>query len=428
MAAAQYLLAEPNVDHGTNDVVLGVLICVFGSTLTALGVVLQKYSHFRQAARAKSQKGVLPYFLQPLWICGFAVFIAAQAINVFALALAPMMVISCLGSWSLVCNAIFAHVLLGETLAREQQLAVVGLVAAVLVVSSNAPAPQQQSAVALGDIRRLTAMFLRPGFEVLTVVLVGIIMLLRLAVRWTQSRACKCFCSRPRLLAVEEDDSKQSLDAPEDRSCEKALGPFSFTAASAVLAGYTALLFKCVAQICLAAFAEESGAAADSSPREGARGHHSVVVSLASFPHHVSTFEVDAAAWQTYAIVGLALFLAPLQVHLLNLALLHGSAVTVVPTYFALGMIAQLLTGAVFFQELRDFRSASAATAFGAGVVLALLFVVLMAKAGASQAEEAAKISSPKDTSQEQGAYARLEQGFPSAPATALEQPLLSQA
>lgn len=151
--------------------------------------------------------------------------------------------------------------------------------------------------------------------------------------------------------------------------------PASWATTAAVSAGYTALLFKCLAEIA-------AGAAADSRRSSSAPPWR---------------------CWETYVIAALALSCAPAELHCLNRALQCGEAVSVVPTYLALGMLSQLATGAVFFRELRGFASAAHAAGFALGVLLTLAFVVAAAVARAQDGAEAST-----HHSEEEEVYVRL--------------------
>jgi len=50
------------------------------------------------------------------------------------------------------------------------------------------------------------------------------------------------------------------------------------------------------------------------------------------------------------------------------------------PAYLTLGMLAQMATGAVFFQEFRNFSSRAHAAAFGFSLLLEIVLVCFMAK------------------------------------------------
>merc|ERR1740121_660080 len=85
--------------------------------------------------------------------------------------------------------------------------------------------------------------------------------------------------------------------------------------ATAVAGGYTVTLFKCTAN----------------------------VFARVRFPWNDVKF---------YVVVGTAVVLCLAQVHTLNLALKKGNAVTVVPVYFSMGVLMQLLQAEVAYKEL----------------------------------------------------------------------------
>lgn len=125
---------------------------------------------------------------------------------------------------------------------------------------------------------------------------------------------------------------------------------------AAVSAGYTALLFKCIATL-----AAKWTVQPDDCPL-----------------HH----------WQSYLLVVAAFSVAPLELHCLNLALQYGEAVAVVPAYLSLGMLSQLSTGSVFFQELQTIQSFRQGVEFFLSVCLTLSFVVAMTLARSAEVEQ----------------------------------------
>merc|ERR1719161_2808757 len=78
------------------------------------------------------------------------------------MALTPQVVVSCLGTWSLVCNALFAHAFLGERLSRWDWLSIGGLcISQVLVVCGTPPSQKHGSR---GDVEYLCQSFNNPAF------------------------------------------------------------------------------------------------------------------------------------------------------------------------------------------------------------------------------------------------------------------------
>lgn len=257
-----------------------------------------------------------------------------------SMAMTPQVVLSCLGSWTLVCNTVFAHLILKETVSRPQAAAVLSLVFATAMVLYNAPRPEPGEDRFLGDVDALTDRFISPEFEAMTALLLGSI-----GICLTFALGLSCASKEASPTNSRECMDEDDLIGVTSRTCL----PASWAAAAAVAAGYTALLFKCIAEL-LAQAASDQGASAPWS------------------------------YWETYVILGVALSCAPTELHCLNVALASGEAVFVVPAYLGLSMLSQLTTGAVFFREYNDFRSTAHALGFGVSVALVLSLVVVLAQ------------------------------------------------
>jgi len=125
--------------------------------------------------------------------------------------------------------------------------------------------------------------------------------------------------------------------------------------ATAVAGGYTVTLFKCTAN----------------------------VFARVRFPWNDVKF---------YVVVGTAVVLCLAQVHTLNLALKKGNAVTVVPVYFSMGVLMQLLQAEVAYKELDTLSGRKNVAIFisGVGMVLAGIIAMVRAKLAAEEGEEPA--------------------------------------
>mmetsp|Transcript_63709 Transcript_63709/g.205302 ORF Transcript_63709/g.205302 Transcript_63709/m.205302 type:complete len:371 (+) Transcript_63709:84-1196(+) len=189
----------------------GVLLCVLGTTLTALGLVLQKYSHIKNAKRGDA----LVYFRQPWWQGGFTVFLTGQLFNLAAMALAPQTVLSCLGVWSLVFNAAFAWIILGEQIQRSELLSMVGMIAGVVLVILSMPGMSSPSIH--GGIQDILQPLVSPTLLEFTACMAALV-----AVLWLATLSC----------------------APD-------LMPVFWALTSAISSGYTVTLFKCLAVLAL---------------------------------------------------------------------------------------------------------------------------------------------------------------------------------
>ncbi|CAE7938063.1 unnamed protein product, partial [Symbiodinium necroappetens] len=75
---------------------------------------------------------------------------------------------------------------------------------------------------------------------------------------------------------------------------------------------------------------------------------------------------------ELYVLAIFALAVCVIQVHTLNLGLRHGEVVTIIPTFFALGVLFSLFQAEMAFGELNDLGGATHIVMFVAGVVLVI--------------------------------------------------------
>lgn len=95
---------------------IGIGIRLLGNTLSAVGLLLQKYAH-KDGATAW-------YFTSSTWLWGFGIFIVAHILCWVSLALSPQAVLACLTCWSTMVCLMLAPVFLRETLTVFKLLSV----------------------------------------------------------------------------------------------------------------------------------------------------------------------------------------------------------------------------------------------------------------------------------------------------------------
>jgi len=283
--------------------VWGFLLTLFGSIFTSLGLVLQKLSHDRNTHREPASR---KYYLEGWWMAGFAIWISAQVLNLGAMGLAPQAMLSCLGSWTIICNIVIARIVLGEQVGCTEVMAMLGLLfgCALVVVG----APHEMSPHVSGDVHTIWALLVSRDCLALTMTL-GV-----------AAVALKSFLSE----AV------------------------YWVGGSAVLTGFTTLLFKCVSLM--------------------------LVDSPSALP--------SPWVWpQAYVILACALFCGVCEIHTLNLGLRAGKVVVLTPIYQSVGMLAQILTSGILLHEFGQFASSQQAIIFFAGVSVSVGFLAMLTSA-----------------------------------------------
>lgn len=193
----------------------GVCVTIFGTVLTALGLVLQKFSHKRNA---KCEEAVV-YYRQSWWQVGFAIFVAGQIFNVVAMAMAPQAMLSCLGACSLIFNAVFAWAILVEQIHILELLAMSGMIIGCVCVIVTTPRHGISDLTSgTAGMQEIAGPFFTASFLWLSAGIVSLLVLFRFTVA---------------LHFIE---------------CE----PVFWALCSAVASGYTVMLFKCISLLLVA--------------------------------------------------------------------------------------------------------------------------------------------------------------------------------
>eukprot|EP00440_Ansanella_granifera_P038046 gb/GFBE01041279.1/.p1 GENE.gb/GFBE01041279.1/~~gb/GFBE01041279.1/.p1 ORF type:complete len:368 (+),score=55.95 gb/GFBE01041279.1/:1-1104(+) len=282
----------------------GIVICFVGNTLRAIGLVLQKYSH------CQSEPDAL-YLTQRWWLVGFVLFICSQLLCAAAMPMAPQVVLSCIGTWSIVVTPFCAWAILGETLQGVDLASTLGVcIGLVMVIAGTATSKFQ----AIANVDVLVGQILAP--HVLSLVAMQAVFLITL-----HFLLCREFPN---------------------------LKPLAWALTAALLSGPAVMLSKCVMTLLL----QESTSGAESP-------------------------------WsrpEPWMFLLAALALMALLTHSLALGLQTGSAFQVLPVYYAVGMLSQLLMAVVAFKEIEEFpqEGVGHVLSITAGVVLLLVSIAAL--------------------------------------------------
>lgn len=332
----------PDIDINSDSEwmwLIGVVMTLIGTTLTATGLLLQKHSHnvdqgytppavttplaLSSPTRSISPQSSTPkrkkksehvYFTRWRWIVGMAVYVLGHVICWLGLGFAPMTVTTCLQCWSMLVVFTLAPLFLGEELTWQVLGSVPLLIGGCVLVVLYGPRGYSQQTV-----ETLTKLFADKVF--LAAFGASAMFLVLMAVRaWSRRH----------------DSSRAAL-----------LSSIEYVFVAAVIAWFSVQLSKCTSAL------------------------------LITTVHHG---ENQLWHWEFWVLLVGMVTLALTNVHFLNLALRYGDAVVVVPVYEALSMAGQIvLGGVIFFNELADTPLAQQVP-FWVGVVLVLVGVVFVAR------------------------------------------------
>ncbi|GMH94939.1 hypothetical protein TrVE_jg8246 [Triparma verrucosa] len=133
---------------------LAIPISLFGNAVNSAGYILWKVAHVRQqAAAAKNPSPSNPplrnclfcklpadhYLFTPLWWAGLILYGAGSSFHGFALSIGSMTVIAPMDSLTLVCNALFAPIILKEKFDRFQAVGTALIIVGIVGLALSSP-------------------------------------------------------------------------------------------------------------------------------------------------------------------------------------------------------------------------------------------------------------------------------------------------
>jgi len=81
-----------------------------------------------------------------VWLTGFCIFVFGNACDFVALGIAPLSIVTLLGSWSLVVNTVTAHFLLHEVVAHLDLLSIIFIVTGIVLTVRKTTLAQHSTA------------------------------------------------------------------------------------------------------------------------------------------------------------------------------------------------------------------------------------------------------------------------------------------
>ncbi|KAH7345066.1 hypothetical protein B0J17DRAFT_638186 [Rhizoctonia solani] len=140
------------------SVALGITIGLLASCVQSLGLTVQRKSHLLNQACTEEDRR--PDYRRPLWLVGFGIFISSNILgSLFQIASLPVVILAPLGAVSLLWNAFFARLILGDLFSKYMVLGTLFVsTGAVLIAVFGIVSETTHS---LDDLLRL---FRRPTF------------------------------------------------------------------------------------------------------------------------------------------------------------------------------------------------------------------------------------------------------------------------
>nr|VWO96734.1 Uncharacterized protein [Ganoderma boninense] len=137
---------------------IGITIGLLASFVQSLGLTIQRKSHVLNQALPEQHQKV--EHRRPLWLLGFAIFLSSNLFgSVFQIASLPVVILAPLGAVSLLWNAFFARLLLGDVFSPWMLLGTLLIAGGAVLIAIFGIVPEPTRS--LEDLLRL---FNRPAF------------------------------------------------------------------------------------------------------------------------------------------------------------------------------------------------------------------------------------------------------------------------
>ncbi|KAI0031166.1 hypothetical protein K488DRAFT_52717, partial [Vararia minispora EC-137] len=159
---------------GSGTIAAGIVVGLLASCVQSLGLTIQRKSHVLNQALPLEQQRL--EHRRPLWLLGFAVFLSSNVLgSLFQIASLPVVILAPLGAVSLLWNAFFARILLGDGFSPWVFLGTLLIAGGAVLIGIFGVVPEPTH-----SLEDLLALFRRPAF-IIYFSLLGLFLILSLA-------------------------------------------------------------------------------------------------------------------------------------------------------------------------------------------------------------------------------------------------------
>ncbi|KAJ7900340.1 hypothetical protein B0H14DRAFT_2673272 [Mycena olivaceomarginata] len=143
-----------------SHIALGISIGLLASFIQSLGLTIQRKSHVLNESLPENEQRV--EHRRPLWLLGFAIFISSNIIgSLVQIASLPVVILAPLGAVSLLWNAFFARLLLGDAFSPWMVLGTLLIAGGAILIAIFGIVPEPTR-----SLEDLLELFSRPAFVV----------------------------------------------------------------------------------------------------------------------------------------------------------------------------------------------------------------------------------------------------------------------
>ncbi|KAL0951193.1 hypothetical protein HGRIS_007921 [Hohenbuehelia grisea] len=353
------ILSMYKVADTTISIPLGIIIGLLASFVQSLGLTIQRKSHVLNQQLPEAQQRV--EHRRPLWLLGFGIFISSNILgSLVQIASLPVVILAPLGAVSLLWNAFFAKVLLGDVFSPWMVLGTVLIAGGAVLIAVFGIVPEPTR-----SLEDLLALFRRPTFVAYFSLLGAVVFVCLLITHVVEYSFLKKIKEDAAVTASPASPASLTLTFPENPST-LTTGVTELTATER-----TPLLAhdKTAASSSQSLLLSPSKPEEDETLRKVNRTRLLLAISYASFSGIISGMCLLFAKsgvellvltlrgqnqfwrWQSWVLVlGLAVF-ALLQLWYLHKALILANPTLVCPSAFCFYNLSSIVNGLVYFDQ-----------------------------------------------------------------------------
>ncbi|KDQ05916.1 hypothetical protein BOTBODRAFT_71154 [Botryobasidium botryosum FD-172 SS1] len=324
------------------SIAAGITVGLIASCVQSLGLTIQRKSHVLNQACAESERRV--EHRRPLWLLGFAIFLTSNILgSIFQIASLPVVILAPLGAVSLLWNAFFARLLLGDFFSLFMVLGTLLIITGAVLIAVFGIVPEPTH-----SLEDLLVLFGRRAF-IIYFTLLGVFLFIALAVThivewttWRQPIRLESPPQSPIPLPHSLPTVPSDLDHhPSERTPlvdVKPLIPPTHATTAPITASPRATVFMAIS------YASASGILSGMCLLFAKSGVELLVLTAAG--------QNQFWRWESWALVGGLVVFALLQLWYLHKSLILANPTLVCPLAFCCYNVSSIFNGLIYYDQL----------------------------------------------------------------------------
>ncbi|KAG9000069.1 hypothetical protein FRB94_005648 [Tulasnella sp. JGI-2019a] len=340
--------SEPAISIG-----VGITVGLLAAFIQSLGLTIQRKSHVLNQEAPESEQKV--EHRRPLWLLGFGIFISSNILgSIFQIASLPVVILAPLGAVSLLWNALFARLILGDLFSKFMILGTLLIVAGAVLIARFGIVPEPTH-----SLEDLLALFRRDAFVVYFSLLgaaVFITLIVTHIAEWSVYRRIRV---QSRIMLPESDDegdssrsgspipltpSNNAFQIESERTPlldrKRATSPSEQSIAQSPLQAYRRTL-----NMIAVSYASASGIISGMCLIFAKSGVELVLLTLSG--------KNQFWRWESWALVGTLGVFALLQLWYLHKSLILADPTLVCPLAFCFYNVSTIFNGLIYYDQLQ---------------------------------------------------------------------------